>query len=118
MRAPTRGGLATTLCEIAESSGVGITIDESAIPIRRSVASVCDILGFDPVYMANEGKAVIVAPGDAADRVVDALHSHELGRDAAVVGEVVAGGGVTMRTRVGGARPVVMLEGVQLPRIC
>ena len=118
MRDPTRGGLATTLCEIAESSGVGITIDESAIPIRRSVASVCDILGFDPVYMANEGKAVIVAPGDAADRVVDALHSHELGRDAAVVGEVVAGGGVTMRTRVGGARPVVMLEGVQLPRIC
>ncbi|MBD3348471.1 MAG: hydrogenase expression/formation protein HypE [Candidatus Eisenbacteria bacterium] len=118
MRDPTRGGLATTLCEIASSSGLGVTVDEARVPVRESVASVCDILGFDPIYMANEGKAVIVAPPDGAEPIMKALRGHELGRDAALIGEVGGRPGVHMRTRVGGLRPIVMLEGVQLPRIC
>lgn len=118
MRDPTRGGLATTLCEIASRAGVGITIEESDIPIERKVQTVCDILGFDPVYMANEGKAVVVVPGPDADRVVRAMRGHELGRDAALIGSVGGRPGVYLKTVVGGIRPVVMLEGVQLPRIC
>lgn len=118
MRDPTRGGLGTTLCEIAERSGVGITIEETKIPIDRKVRSVCDILGFDPVYMANEGKAVVIVPGGSEERVVDAMRGHEFGRDAAAIGMVGGRQGVYMRTSVGGVRPIVMLEGVQLPRIC
>ncbi len=118
MRDPTRGGLGTTLCEVASRAGVGITIEESSIPIDRRVRTVCDILGFDPIYMANEGKAIVVVPGPAAERVVSAMRGHELGRAAAVIGSVGGRRGVYLRTTVGGVRPVVMLEGVQLPRIC
>ncbi|MFH1502292.1 MAG: hydrogenase expression/formation protein HypE [Candidatus Eisenbacteria bacterium] len=118
MRDPTRGGLGTTLCEIASRAAVGITIDESKLPIDRRVSSVCGILGFDPIYMANEGKAVVIVPGGYADRVVAAMRSHELGRAAAVIGSVGGREGVYLRTKVGGVRPIVMLEGVQLPRIC
>jgi len=118
MRDPTRGGLATTLCELASRAGRRITIDERSVPVAEGVASVCDILGFDPLYMANEGKAVIVVPGGEGVGVVDALRRHELGGAAAVIGTVDSGDGVYMRTAVGGLRPIVMLEGVQLPRIC
>jgi hydrogenase expression/formation protein HypE len=118
MRDPTRGGLATTLCEIAAAAGRGIEIEEARIPVRDSVSAVCDILGFDPLYMANEGKAVMVVPAPCAERVVAALRADELGKDAAVIGKVGGSPGVRMRTRVGGVRPIVMLEGVQLPRIC
>lgn len=118
LRDPTRGGLATVLCEVAETARVGITIDEEAVPVRRAVRSVCEILGFDPVYMANEGKAVLFAPREAASAVLEAVRSHPLGRDAAVIGEVGGRRGVWLRTSVGGARPIVMLEASQLPRIC
>ena len=118
MRDPTRGGLGTTLCEIAARSGVGITVEEESIPVDRRVLSVCEILGFDPVYMANEGRVVAVVPSDSAERVVSAMREHELGRDAAVIGTAGGRRGVRLRTSVGGVRPMVMLEGVQLPRIC
>jgi hydrogenase expression/formation protein HypE len=118
MRDPTRGGLGTTLNEIASRSEVGITTYEDALPIDARVSSVCEILGFDPVYMANEGKMIAVVPSDAAESVLAAMREHPLGREAAVIGAVEDGRGVRLRTTVGGVRPIVMLEGVQLPRIC
>ncbi|MCK4409029.1 MAG: hydrogenase expression/formation protein HypE [Candidatus Eisenbacteria sp.] len=118
MRDPTRGGLGTTLNEITSRSGVRITINESALPLDPRVRSVCDILGFDPIYMANEGKMIVVAPESSADSILEAMRNHPLGAGAAVIGAVSDGGGVRLRTVVGGERPVVMLEGVQLPRIC
>lgn len=118
MRDPTRGGLGTTLVEIASRAGVGITLEEGAIPVDRKVRAVCDILGFDPIYMANEGKVIVVAPEGSAEAVVRAMRGHPLGRNAAVIGRVGGRRGVYLRTTVGGLRPVLMLEGVQLPRIC
>ncbi|MBN2564777.1 MAG: hydrogenase expression/formation protein HypE [Candidatus Eisenbacteria bacterium] len=118
MRDPTRGGLGTTLNEIAGRSEVSITFDEKALPIDGRVRSVCEILGFDPVYMANEGKMIAVVPRECSDDVVRAMRGHPLGERAAVIGSVEEGRGVRLRTEVGGLRPVVMLEGVQLPRIC
>jgi hydrogenase expression/formation protein HypE len=118
MRDPTRGGLGTTLNEIADKSGVGIEIEEAAIPIDRKVRAVCEILGFDPIYMANEGKVIVVAPAPAAGDIVNAMRRHRLGRNAAVIGKAGGRPGVHLRTTVGGLRPVLMLEGVQLPRIC
>jgi hydrogenase expression/formation protein HypE len=118
LRDPTRGGLGTTLNEIASRSGVGITIDERSIPIDPKVRAVCEILGFDPVYMANEGKAIVIAPARDSEAIVDAMRGHPLGREAAAIGKVGGRPGVYLRTVVGGTRPIVMLEGVQLPRIC
>ena len=118
LRDPTRGGLGTTLNEIAERSGVSITLDEESIPIDPRVASVCEILGFDPIYMANEGKLIAVVPSEEATRALAAMKEHPLGRNAGIIGTVDRGAGVRLRTRVGGLRPVLMLEGVQLPRIC
>ncbi|MFH1864445.1 MAG: hydrogenase expression/formation protein HypE [Candidatus Eisenbacteria bacterium] len=118
MRDPTRGGLGTTLNEIASRSGVRITIDETKLPMDERVRSVCDILGFDPLYMANEGKMIVVAPEAAEGSILAAMKNHPLGADAAVIGSVQEGAGVRLRTVVGGERPIVMLEGVQLPRIC
>jgi hydrogenase expression/formation protein HypE len=118
LRDPTRGGLATTLNELSSRSGVGIEIEEEAVPVRDDVRSVTDILGFDPLYMANEGKVVAVVPADEAERVIASLRTHELGRAAAVIGRAGGPSGVVLRTSVGGARPLLMLEGVQLPRIC
>lgn len=120
MRDPTRGGLASALNEVATAARVGVTIDEAAIPIRREVASACEVLGLDPLYVASEGKLVaVVAPGDAG-RVLAAMRTHPLGERAAIVGEIVAEhpGMVTQRSRVGGERIVTMLAGEQLPRIC
>ncbi|MGY4334984.1 hydrogenase expression/formation protein HypE [Bradyrhizobium sp. LB7.2] len=120
MRDATRGGLATVLNEIAEASQVAIEIDERATPIREEVKAFCEILGLDPLYLANEGKIVVIAPPEQADAALSAMRAHPLGAGAAVVGRVNRGepGRVTMRTVFGGQRIVDMLVGEQLPRIC
>jgi hydrogenase expression/formation protein HypE len=120
LRDPTRGGVTSTLAEIAEQAGLGIQIDEASVPITEEVKGACEILGLDPLYVANEGKLVaVVAPGEAA-RVLAAMRRHPLGADAAVIGEVLPDheGMVIMKTRIGGTRVVDMLAGEQLPRIC
>ena len=120
LRDPTRGGVTSALTEIAQAATVGMLLDESRIPISEEVKGACEILGLDPLYVANEGKLLaIVAPSDM-DRVLDAMKSHSLGKDAAVIGEVTGEnrGFVLMKTRVGGTRVVDMLSGEQLPRIC
>jgi hydrogenase expression/formation protein HypE len=120
MRDPTRGGLASALNEIASASRAGIRLDEDALPVRREVAGACELLGLDPLYVANEGKLVAVVPREHAARLLGAMKAHPLGRDAACVGEVVEDhpGKVTLRSSAGGARLVLMLAGEQLPRIC
>ena len=120
MRDPTRGGLASALNELAAASAVGVAIDERAIPIRREVASACEVLGLDPLYVASEGKLVAVVAPDDAERALTAMRKHPLGEHAAIIGEVVAEhpGMVTQRSRIGGERIVTMLTGEQLPRIC
>ncbi len=120
LRDPTRGGLATVLNEVAEASGVAIEIDERATPIREEVKAFCEILGLDPLYLANEGKIVAIVPADEADAALAALRAHPLGERAAIIGRVQSGelGRVTMRTVFGGRRIVDMLVGEQLPRIC
>ncbi|MGV1098335.1 hydrogenase expression/formation protein HypE [Thiovibrio sp. JS02] len=120
LRDPTRGGLATTLNEFAASSQVGIRLVEEAIPVRPAVRSACEILGIDPLYVANEGKLVAVIARDAAETVLAAMRNHPLGRDAVMIGEVVAEnkGLVAMRTALGAQRIVDMPIGEQLPRIC
>jgi hydrogenase expression/formation protein HypE len=120
LRDPTRGGVASALTEIAESAEVGIHLDEASIPITEEVKGACEILGFDPLYVANEGKLLAIVPEEGSDRVLAAMQAHPLGRAAAIIGEVVENhpGFVTMRTRVGGNRIVDMLSGEQLPRIC
>ncbi|MCX5863963.1 MAG: hydrogenase expression/formation protein HypE [Deltaproteobacteria bacterium] len=120
MRDPTRGGLATTLNEFAAASQVGIMLDETTIPVRSEVRGACEVLGIDPMYVANEGKLVAVVPAEAADRVLAAMRSHPLGREAVIIGEVVADnpGLVAMRTALGAHRIVDMPVGEQLPRIC
>jgi hydrogenase expression/formation protein HypE len=120
MRDPTRGGVSSALNELADAARVGVTLDEAKIPVRSEVRGACEMLGLDPLYVANEGKLIaVVPPGDAA-RLVDVMRTHPLGRDAAIVGEVVAShpGMVTMRSLVGGERVVSLLSGEQLPRIC
>jgi hydrogenase expression/formation protein HypE len=120
LRDPTRGGLATTLNEIATQSDAGMLIDEAAIPVLPQVEAACEFLGLDPLYVANEGKLVaIVAPEDAS-RLLAVMQQHPLGRRAALIGEVVADSHhfVQMRTRFGGKRIVDWLAGDQLPRIC
>lgn len=120
LRDATRGGVATVLNEFAQASGVAFEIDEAALPLRDEVRGLCAILGLDPLYFANEGKLVAVVPEAAAASVLAAMRSSPAGRDAAIVGRVLAqpAGIVTMRTRFGGARIVDMLSGEQLPRIC
>jgi hydrogenase expression/formation protein HypE len=120
LRDPTRGGLATTLNEIADQSGVSITLEELAIPIRPAVASACELLGFDPLYVANEGRLVAIVPAEAAEVALGALQAHSLGREAQCIGSVEAGppGRVRVRTRLGTTRIVEMLSGEMLPRIC
>ncbi|MBU1405840.1 MAG: hydrogenase expression/formation protein HypE [Proteobacteria bacterium] len=120
MRDPTRGGLATTLNEFATASGVGIVLKEATIPVRPEVRGACEVLGIDPMYVANEGKLVAVVPGEAADTVVAAMRSHPLGREATIIGEVVAEnrGMVVMGNALGAQRIVDMPVGEQLPRIC
>jgi hydrogenase expression/formation protein HypE len=120
LRDPTRGGLATTLNEIAAQSGAGIVVEEEALPVRPQVAAACELLGLDPLYVANEGKLVAVCPMASVGRLVEAMRAHPLGREAALIGEVVADERhfVQMRTRLGGRRIVDWLTGEQLPRIC
>ena len=120
LRDPTRGGLATTLNEIATQSGAGMLIDEAAVPVQRQVEAACEFLGLDPLYVANEGKLVAVVPAENAQRLLDVMRAHPLGRNAALIGEVIADPHhfVQMRTRFGGKRIVDWLAGDQLPRIC
>jgi hydrogenase expression/formation protein HypE len=120
LRDPTRGGLSSTLNEIAQSSSVGIALEEQAIPIRDEVKGACELLGFDPLYVANEGKLVaVVAPGEA-EAVLAAMRAHPLGRQARDIGAVTESrpGMVTLSTLLGSTRVVDMLSGDQLPRIC
>ena len=118
LRDPTRGGVATTLCEFAESAALGIELDEAAIPVRRDVSAACALLGLDPLYSANEGKLLCVVSADTADTALAALRAHPLGRDAAVIGRVTGGGRVVLKTHTGGSRVLRKLSGAQLPRIC
>lgn len=120
LRDPTRGGVATTLNEYAGSAGVGIRIDEASVPVRPDVAGACEILGIDPLYVANEGKLIAVVAADQAEVALAAMRAHELGREAVILGEVVAenAGLVSMKTGLGAERIVDMPIGEQLPRIC
>ncbi|MES2390519.1 MAG: hydrogenase expression/formation protein HypE [Acidobacteriota bacterium] len=120
MRDPTRGGVATTLNEIAGRSSVGMLLREESLPVRDTVRGACEVLGLDPLYVANEGKLLAVVAPEAADAVLAAMREHTLGADACVIGEIVAShpGMVLMKTSVGGTRVVDVLFGEQLPRIC
>jgi hydrogenase expression/formation protein HypE len=120
LRDPTRGGLATALNELAERSGAGIEIDEVAVPVREAVRSACELLGLDPLYVANEGKLVAIVAAEAAQTALGALRAQRYGRDAALIGQVTADhpGRVVLRTALGARRVVDMLVGEQLPRIC
>ena len=120
MRDPTRGGLSSALNELAAASCVGVELEETAIPLRPAVRGACEILGLDPLYVACEGRLVAVVPASDAGRLLAAMRAHPLGRDAAIVGRIVADhpGLVTLRTLVGAERVVAMLAGEQLPRIC
>ncbi len=120
MRDPTRGGVAASLNEIAAQSGVGIVLTEAAIPVREGVRSACEILGLDPLYVANEGKILVFVLPEHATRVLETMRNNQHGRDARIIGEVVADhpGRVVMRTRTGGTRIIDMPLGEQLPRIC
>lgn len=120
LRDPTRGGVATTLKEIALQSDVTITLYEAALPLNGAVRGVCAVLGLDPLYVANEGKLLAVVAPEEAEETLARMRRHPLGKEAAVIGEVTAGGGgrVRMETAVGGMRAVEMLAGEQLPRIC
>jgi hydrogenase expression/formation protein HypE len=119
-RDPTRGGLATTLNELAEQSKVGIRIEETKIPVKDEVMGACEMLGFDPLYVANEGKMVAIVAAEDADKILKAMKKHRYGKDAAIIGEVFADhpGRVVMKTLLGSSRIVDMLVGDLLPRIC
>ena len=120
LRDPTRGGLATTLNELARQSKVGIRIEEDKIPVRDGVRAACELLGFDPLYVANEGKLVAIVAADDAQKVLSKVRRNRYGADASIIGEVTAEhkGKVIMRTRLGASRIVDMLSGELLPRIC
>jgi len=120
MRDATRGGIATVLCEIAENKGLGIEIDESKVPVNENVRGICELLGFDPFYVANEGKILVIVPDEDADRVVSIMQQNVFGKHSAVIGEVVNNhhGKIVLKTLIGGKRIMDMLAGEQLPRIC
>ncbi len=120
LRDPTRGGLATTLNELAEQSEIGIAVDEQAIPIHEAVRAASELLGLDPLYVANEGKLVAFIAPEAAQNVLEAMRRHPLGREAAIIGRVTAEnpGRVVLRTVLGTRRLLDMMAGEQLPRIC
>ena len=120
MRDATRGGIATVLNEFADASGVSIRLDETAIPMRREVRGVCEILGLDPLYLANEGKVVAIVPAEEAEAVLQVMHEHPSGRDSAIIAEIgeTPAGRVILKTQFGGDRVIDMLVGEQLPRIC
>ncbi len=120
MRDPTRGGLATTLNEISMASGYNIGIDESKVPIKESVKALCEILGFDPLYMANEGKVVVIVSKSAASKVLSRMKKHPLGKNSQIIGEIERKKDrkVYLKTEIGGSRILDMARGEQLPRIC
>jgi hydrogenase expression/formation protein HypE len=120
MRDPTRGGVATTLNEIAQQSQVDILLQEPALPLREPVRGVCAILGLDPLFVANEGKMLAIVSADTAEEVLKLMQSHPQGQEAAIIGEITAEskGKVMVETAIGGRRAVDMLSGEQLPRIC
>jgi len=120
LRDPTRGGLATSLNELAKKSKVSIRIEEEKIPVREEVLAACEMLGFDPLYVANEGKLVAIVPSEDADKAIKAMRRNKYGQDAAIIGEVEAEppGRVVMKTVLGAHRIVDMLVGDLLPRIC
>ncbi|HUK64649.1 MAG TPA: hydrogenase expression/formation protein HypE, partial [Dongiaceae bacterium] len=120
LRDPTRGGVSSAVNEIAQAAGVGIRLEEAAIPITEPVRGACEILGLDPLYVANEGKMLAIVAAERAGAALVAMRAHPLGRQAARIGEVVSDhpGRVLMRSRIGGTRVVDMLSGEQLPRIC
>ena len=120
LRDPTRGGLATTLNEIAKQSGVGMLLQERAIPISTIVEAACEFLGLDPLYIASEGKLIAICAAEDAGRLLAVMRAHPLAQQAAIIGEVLedAHGFVQMTTRLGGRRIVDWLAGEQLPRIC
>ena len=120
LRDPTRGGLAATLNELAHQSGVGMAVQESAIPVRPEVAGACELLGLDPLNVANEGKLVAFCPPEDAERLLTVLRGHPLGKDAAIIGHALDDPRcfVRMETRMGGVRMIDWLSGEQLPRIC
>lgn len=120
MRDPTRGGLAATINEIAQQSGVGVHLEEAAIPVKPEVEAACELLGLDPLNIANEGKLIVICAAEDAENLLAAMHAHPLGRQAAVIGKVVEdpNGFVQMKTKFGGRRMVDWLSGEQLPRIC
>lgn len=120
MRDPTRGGVSSALNEAAAAARVGIRLKEAAIPLRPEVRAACEMLGLDPLYVANEGKLLAVVPPQDAARLLDVMRSHPLGENASLIGEVTEAhpGLVVMKSRIGGERVVAMLSGEQLPRIC
>ena len=120
LRDPTRGGLATTLNELAKQSKVSIRIEEGKIPVREEILAACEMLGFDPLYVANEGKLVAIVPPEEAEQVLEAMRENHYGKGAAIIGEVKAehAGRVVMKTCLGASRIVDMLVGDLLPRIC
>lgn len=120
LRDPTRGGVASALNEISESAKLGLVLQEDAIPLTEEVRGACEILGLDPLYVANEGKLLAFVAPQEAEKVLHAMIAHRLGKDSVIIGEVVADhpGVVVMKTRIGGSRVVDMLSGEQLPRIC
>jgi hydrogenase expression/formation protein HypE len=122
LKDPTRGGLAAAVNELAEAARVHMRIEETAVPVRPAVAGACDALGLDVLNVANEGKYVVIVPADEADAALAAMRGHPLGREAAVIGEVLEGDApgprVTLRTRIGGERVLELPYGEDLPRIC
>ena len=120
LRDPTRGGVATALNEVANQSAVGIELEESNLPVRPEVNAACELLGLDPLYVANEGKVLVLVAPEDADQVLHKMRQHPLGRESCIIGRVVSEhpGRVILHTCIGGRRIVDMLSGEQLPRIC
>jgi hydrogenase expression/formation protein HypE len=120
MRDPTRGGLATTLNEIASMSNVGMVIEEEKVPVQESVRGICELLGLDPLYLANEGKLIAICPPNEAERLLEVMRNHPLGRQGEVIGKVTEENPkrVVLHTLIGGHRILDMLTGGQYPRIC
>jgi hydrogenase expression/formation protein HypE len=120
MRDPTRGGVATVLNELAGKTGLGIEIDESALPVTRGVTAMCELLGFDPLHIANEGKVLIVADPVEGDHILEIMKKNNLGKQSAIIGRITGDhpGKVMLKTETGGRRIIDSLTGDPLPRIC
>jgi len=120
MRDPTRGGLATTLNEIVQRANFGVELEEGSIPVTKNSLSICELLGFDPLYIANEGKVVVIVKASDANRILNAMKSHPQGKRSCIIGEIVKEhqGKAVLKTKIKGRRVLDMLTADQLPRIC